>query len=79
MAALKSVGKLQENSGWTSAIVEAGMASSVTAESVLNASSVTKTRLAHQIIACTLVKLMRGVCKDYCSEDRSTLTRTREE
>ena len=43
-------------------------------ESILTASSVTKTRLAHKITACTLVKLMRGALKDYWSEDRSTLT-----
>ena len=54
MAALKSLGTLLEDSGWTSAIVEAGLASSGTAESFLTASSVTKTRQAHQITSCTL-------------------------
>ena len=42
MAALKSLGTLLEDSGWTSAIVEAGLASSGTAESFLITSSVTK-------------------------------------
>ena len=74
MAALKSLGTLLEDSGWTSAIVEAGLASSGTADSFLTASSVTKTRQAHQITACTLYKLMRGAYEGYCSEDSSTLT-----
>ena len=74
MAALKSLGTQLEDSGWTSAIIEAGLASSGTADSFLTASSVTKTRQAHQITACTLYKLMRGAYKDYCSEDSSTLT-----
>jgi len=52
MAALKSVGSLLKDSGWTSAPVEAGVASSGTAESHLSASNVTKTRQAHQITAC---------------------------
>ena len=42
MAALKSLETLLEDSGWTSAIVEAGLASSGTAESFLTALSVTK-------------------------------------
>ena len=54
MAALKSLGTLLEDSGSTSAIIEAGLASSGTADSFLTASSVTKTRQAHQITACTL-------------------------
>ena len=43
MAALKSIGTLLQSSGWTSAIVEADIASSGTAESFLSASSVTRT------------------------------------
>ena len=74
MVALKSLGTLLKDSGWTSAIVEAGLASSGTADSFLTASSVTKTRQAHQITACTLYKLMRGAYENYCSEDSSTLT-----
>ena len=44
MAALKSIGTLLQSSGWTSAIAESDIASSGTAESVLSASSVTRTR-----------------------------------
>ena len=54
MAGLTSLGTLLEGSGWTSAITEAGVASSGTAESFLTASSVTRTKQAHQITACSL-------------------------
>ena len=51
MAALKSIGTLLQSSGCTSAIAEADIASSGTAESFFSASSVTctRTRKAHQI------------------------------
>ena len=52
MAALKSIGTLLHDSGWTSALVEASIASSFTAEAYLSASSVTRTRQAHQGTAC---------------------------
>ena len=75
-AALGSLGKLLEQSGWTSAIAEAGVASSGTAESFLTVSSITRTRLAHQITACSLYKLKKEAYQDYCSEetDRPTLS-----
>ena len=44
MAVLKSIRTLLQKSGWTEAIVEAGIASSGIAESFLSASSVTRTR-----------------------------------
>ena len=76
IAANRSLGTLLENSGWTSAIVEAGVASSGAAESFLKVSSVTKTRQAHQITACSLHTLMNEAYQDYCSEDsaESSLT-----
>ena len=70
MAALKSVGSLLQDSGWTSALVEAGIASSGTAESYLSASSVTRTRQAHQITACCLYKLRKSAYASY-SRDAS--------
>ena len=72
MAALTSIGTLLRDSGWTSAIVEAEVASSGTSESYLSASSVTKTRQAHQITACSLYKLMKKAYHDFCSEESST-------
>jgi len=73
---LYALGTLLEGSGWTSAIVEAGVASSGTAESFLTASSVTRTRLAHQITACTLYKFMKEACQDYCTEESERFTLT---
>ena len=54
MAALKSIGTLLQKSGWTEAIVGAGIASWGTAESFLSASSVTRTRQMHQATVSTL-------------------------
>ena len=54
MTAFKSIGSLLKGSGWTSALTEARVASSGTAESFLSASSVTRTRQAHQITAVSL-------------------------
>ena len=52
MTAMKSIGSILEDSGWTSALVEAGVASSGTADSFLSATNVTRTRQAHQITTC---------------------------
>ncbi|KAK6190683.1 hypothetical protein SNE40_002492 [Patella caerulea] len=51
MLSLRSIGTLLRNSGWTNAIVEANVASPGTSKSFLSASSVTRTRQAHQITA----------------------------
>ena len=69
MAALKSVGSLLRDSGWTTALEEAGVASSGTAESFLVAASITKTRQAHQITVCSLNKLMETAYSKYCKEN----------
>ena len=58
MTALKSIGSMLEDSGWTSALVEADVASSGTADAFLSATNVTKTRQAHQITACSLFQCM---------------------
>ena len=59
MAVLKVIGDLLTDSGWTSALVEAGIASSGTADSLLKASHVTKTRRAHQVTAASLYALLK--------------------
>lgn len=69
MAALKSLGTVLRNSGWTSSLTEAGVASSGTAESFLSAASVTRTRQAHQITACSLYNLMKEAYYNYCSDE----------
>ena len=79
MAALRSIGTLLWGSGWTSAIVEAEVASFGTAESYLSASSVTRTRQAHQITACSLYKLMKKAYHDYCSEESGISDKTFED
>jgi len=68
MAALKSIGSLLKESGWTGALVEAGLASSGTAESFLTASSITWTRQIHQITACSLYQLLKSAYTDYCKQ-----------
>ena len=69
MAALRSLGTLLQDSGWTNALVEAGVASPGIAESFLTASNVTRTRQAHQITACGLYLLMKEAYQDFCSAD----------
>ena len=48
--------------------VEAGLASSGTAESFLTASSITRTHQIHQITACSLYQLLKAAYTDYCKE-----------
>ena len=59
MAALKVLGDLLDGSGWTSALTEAGIASSGTTDSFLKASHITKTRHAHQVTAASLYLLFK--------------------
>ena len=57
MAIWKTFGDYLESSGWTNALVQAGIASSGTAESLLNTAHVARTRHAHQVSALALSKL----------------------
>ena len=52
-------GDLLEDSGWTTALAEAGIASSGTAESFLKVTHLTRTRHAHQVTVLALHKLQR--------------------
>jgi len=52
-------GDLLAASGWTTALTEAGIASSGTSDSFLKAAHLTKTRRAHQITVAALYKLQR--------------------
>ena len=79
MAALRSLRSLLENSGWTDAIAEAGVASSGTAKSFLTVSSVTRTSVAHHITVCSLYKLMKEAYRVYCSEEPGRLILTFED
>ena len=71
LASMRSIGTLLQDSGWTSTICESNVASSGTAESLLTASSITRTRQAHQITACGPHNLMKKAYQDYCT-DRPT-------
>ena len=68
MAALKSLGSFLQKSGWTSALVEAGIASPGTAESFLTASSITRTRQMHQVTCCSVYKLLKAAYDKYTRE-----------
>ena len=59
MALWNTLGDLLECSGWTTALYEADVASSGTADSFLKASHLTRTRYAHQVTALALEKLQR--------------------
>ena len=59
MGALRLLGNLLEDSGWTGALTQAGIASSGTADSFLKASHVTRTRRAHQITVSSLYLLLK--------------------
>jgi len=65
MAALKLIESLLQDSGWTSAFVEAGVASSGTSESYLSASSVTRSHQVHHITACCLYKQRQAAYNSY--------------
>ena len=73
MAALKSLGALLRDSGWTGALVEAGVVSSGTAESHLSVSSVTKTHQMHQVTASSLFNLLKAACNEYFNEQADNL------
>ncbi len=57
------------------ALVEAGVASSGTAESFLSASSVTRSRQMHQVTACCLYMLQKEAYKYYAREEGQTALR----
>ena len=61
MAIWKTLGDYLESSGWTSALVQAGIVSSGTADSFLKASHLTRTRHAHQLSVLALSKLQHEV------------------
>ena len=60
MCSLRMLGDILKDSGWTIALAEAEVASAGTAYSFIHASHVKKTRLAHQITACSLYQLCKA-------------------
>ena len=57
MAIWTTIGDYLEASGWTTALTQAGVASSGTADSFLKASHLSRTRQSHQISALAPAKL----------------------
>ena len=68
MAALKTIGKLLDGSGWTDALTIADVYSSGKADSCLQASHVKRTRYAHQVTLATLAKLQEDEFIKYKEE-----------
>ncbi|KAG0710801.1 hypothetical protein GWK47_022049 [Chionoecetes opilio] len=71
MAVWKTLGDYLEASGWTTALTQAGIASSGTANSFLTASHLTKTRHAHQVSALALAKMQRDAHQEAVGETPS--------
>ena len=69
MATLKLLGDWLEDSGWTNALVQADIASSGTANSIIHASHITKTRHAHQVTAASLYTLLQQAYSEDCTSD----------
>ncbi|RUM46947.1 MAG: hypothetical protein DSY80_01375, partial [Desulfocapsa sp.] len=65
IATLKTLGCWLSQSGWTSAIVQANIASPGKADSFLTASNVKRTRRAHEITAASLYILQRMAYNNY--------------
>ena len=59
MTLWNTLGDILESSGWTTALTEAEVATSGTADSFLKASHLTRTRHAHQVTLLTLQKLQK--------------------
>ena len=74
IAAFRTIGDWLQNSGWVSALSQANVASAGTAESVLKASHVTRTRHDHQATACSLQILIQKAYRQYLDEADETET-----
>ena len=67
LAALKALRTWIQHSGWTSALVQAGITTPGTADSFLEEAQVSRTRHTHQITACALYILMDKAYQHYCN------------
>ena len=68
MAALKSLETLLQDSGWTVALVQAGIASPRMTGSFLTASRITRTQQMHQVTACNLYQPLTAAYTDYSND-----------
>ncbi|XP_065894959.1 uncharacterized protein [Dysidea avara] len=74
MAILKVLGDWLDGSGWTSALVQAGIADTGTADSFIKVCHVARTRHAHQVTAASLYALLKEAYDEYTSESGSQMT-----
>ena len=65
LAALKVLRDLLKESGWTSALVQAGIATAGTADAFLKAAHITRTWRAHQITVSALHQLIKEAYQEY--------------
>ena len=65
MVSLKVIGDLLEGSSWLGALVQAGVATIGTADSLLKAYHVARTRRAHQVTASSLYLLQQSAYMGY--------------
>ena len=70
MATLSMLGKWLNGSGWSSALIEAGVITpgSLRADALLSASHIKRTRYAHQITLASLYILHKSAYQSYCTE-----------
>ena len=67
-ASFNTLGDLLDCSGWTEALVQAGVATPGTADSFIKAANVTRNRWAHQVTASVLYLLRQEGYTQYCDE-----------
>ncbi|WAR01492.1 hypothetical protein MAR_008050 [Mya arenaria] len=65
LAALKTIGDLLQDSGWSSVLTQANIATPGTADSFLKATNISRTRHAHQVTAAALYVLMKQQYDEY--------------
>ena len=65
MTSFKVIGNWLDESGWTTAVFNAGIATSGVADSLLKTTHVTRTRHAHQITAASLSILQHDAYEGY--------------
>src|SRR6218665_20474 len=72
MALWNVVGDYLEGSGWTTALIDAGIATAGTADSFLKVSHLARTRNGHQVTLVALVKLQKqtSLLTDGCHDEK---------
>lgn len=74
MSLWNAIGDFLEDSGWTVALNDAGIASSGTADSFLKAAHLTRTRHAHQVSMLALAKLQREAWQKFASSNSDDIS-----